>query len=57
MFKAQFLKGHEAISKTARIVYPLAEAGGDEVTLDLLTQRLQLHEKTAWMLRALLSEK
>lgn len=53
----QLLEGHEAISKTARSVYPLAEAGSDESTLDLLTQRLQLHEKTAWMLRALLSEK
>jgi starvation-inducible DNA-binding protein len=36
-------------------VFPLAEAAGDEATADLLTQRLQVHEKTAWMLRSLLS--
>ena len=51
----QLLEGHEAVAKTARKVFPLAEAGGDEATLDLLTQRLQVHEKTAWMLRSLLS--
>lgn len=51
----QLLHGHEAVVKTARAIYPLAEAGQDEVTLDLLTQRLQIHEKTAWMLRSLLS--
>lgn len=51
------LEGHEAISKTARSLFPAAEAGNDEATLDLLTQRLQIHEKTAWMLRALLTEK
>lgn len=48
------LKGHEAVAKTARAVFPLADGASDESTLDLLTQRLQLHEKTAWMLRALL---
>lgn len=53
----QLLEGHEAVSKTARSIYPLAEAGNDEATLDVLTQRLQVHEKTAWMLRALLTEK
>lgn len=52
----QLLEGHEAISKTARSVYPIAEKGSDEATLDLLTQRLQIHEKTAWMLRSLLAE-
>ncbi len=51
----QLLHGHEAVAKTTRAIYPLAEAGQDEVTLDLLTQRLQIHEKTAWMLRSLLS--
>jgi starvation-inducible DNA-binding protein len=51
------LEGHEAVTKTARAVYPAAEAGRDEATLDLLTQRLQLHEKTAWMLRSLLADK
>lgn len=52
----QLLQGHEAVAKTARSVFPLAEAGSDEATLDLLTQRLQVHEKTSWMLRSLLSE-
>lgn len=51
----QLLHGHEALAKTARSVYPSAEEGNDESTLDLLTQRLQLHEKTAWMLRSLLA--
>jgi len=48
------MKGHEAVAKTARGVFPHAEAAGDESTADLLTQRLQIHEKTAWMLRSLL---
>lgn len=48
--------GHEAVSKTARSIFPTAEDGSDEATLDLLTQRLQVHEKTAWMLRSLLEE-
>ncbi|WP_028008119.1 Dps family protein [Solimonas flava] len=48
------VKGHEACAKTARSVFPIAESAQDEPTCDLLTQRLQLHEKTAWMLRSLL---
>ena len=52
----QLLQGHEAIAKTARNVFPAAEAGADEATIDLLTQRLQIHEKTAWMLRSMLEE-
>ncbi len=50
----QLLEGHEAVARTARSVIPSAEKGGDEATLDLLTQRIQVHEKTAWMLRSLL---
>jgi starvation-inducible DNA-binding protein len=46
--------GHEAVARTARQVFPAAEKAGDESTCDLLTQRLQVHEKTAWMLRSLL---
>jgi starvation-inducible DNA-binding protein len=46
--------GHEAVTRTARKAFAPAEAGGDESTADLLTQRLQVHEKTAWMLRSLL---
>jgi starvation-inducible DNA-binding protein len=48
------VSGHEAVARTARAVFPTAEKGGDESTVDLLTQRLQIHEKTAWMLRSLL---
>jgi len=51
---ALLVKGHEAVARTARSVFPLAEDAGDEATADLLTQRLQIHEKTAWMLRSLL---
>lgn len=50
----QLVAGHEAVAKTARKVFPAAEAGDDEATCDLLTQRIQIHEKTAWMLRSLL---
>jgi len=45
---------HETVIKTARSVFPSAESGNDQATLDLLTQRIQTHEKTAWMLRSLL---
>lgn len=48
------VKAHEACAKTARSVFPLADSASDEPTADLLTQRLQVHEKTAWMLRSLL---
>lgn len=41
-----------AVVRTARGVFPLADAAHDEPTADLLTQRMQVHEKTAWMLRA-----
>jgi starvation-inducible DNA-binding protein len=50
----QLLEGHETVSRTARSVFPVAEKGADEATIDLLTSRLQIHEKTAWMLRSLL---
>lgn len=52
----QLLAGHELVAKTARSIFPIAEAGQDESTCDLLTQRLQIHEKTAWMLRSLLAK-
>jgi starvation-inducible DNA-binding protein len=48
------VEGQEAIVRTARSVFPVAENASDEATADLLTQRIQLHEKTAWMLRSLL---
>ena len=51
---AQLVKGHEAVARTARKVFPAVDKVGDQPTADLLTQRMQVHEKTAWMLRALL---
>ena len=48
--------GHEAVARTARQLFPLADKASDEPTADLLTQRLTVHEQTAWMLRALLEE-
>jgi starvation-inducible DNA-binding protein len=47
--------GQEAVVRTARSVFPAAEGAGDEPTADLLTQRMQIHEKTAWMLRSMLA--
>ena len=46
--------GHEAVARTARELFPLADQANDEPTADLLTQRLTVHEQTAWMLRSLL---
>jgi starvation-inducible DNA-binding protein len=46
--------GHEAVARTARKAFPAVDKASDESTADLLTQRLQVHEKTAWMLRSLL---
>jgi starvation-inducible DNA-binding protein len=51
---ANLVKGHEAVARTARAVFPLAEEASDEPTADLLTQRMQASEKTAWMLRSML---
>lgn len=46
----------EATARTARAVFPIVEKANDQPTADLLTQRLEVHEKTAWMLRSLLEE-
>ena len=46
----------EATARTARSVFPLVEKANDQPTADLLTQRLEVHEKTAWMLRSVLEE-
>jgi starvation-inducible DNA-binding protein len=46
--------GHETVARTARDVFRAAEDANDQPTCDLLTQRMQVHEKTAWMLRSLL---
>lgn len=51
----QLVAGNEAVVKTVRALFSLVEKSGDEATADLLTQRLQIHEKTAWMLRSLLA--
>lgn len=50
----QLVIGQESVTRTAREVFPAADAAGDEPTADLLTQRMNLHEKTAWMLRSML---
>ncbi len=50
------VEGQEAVCRTARSIYVAAEKASDEPTADLLTQRLQMHEKTAWMLRSLLDK-
>lgn len=50
------VEGHEAVARTAREIFPLVEKASDEPTADLLTQRLTVHEQTAWMLRSLLAE-
>ena len=50
------IEGQEAVVKTAREVLPVAEKADDQPTLDLLTQRMQVHEKNAWMLRSLLKK-
>lgn len=52
----QLVEGHETLCRTARSIFPSVERAGDEPTADLLTQRLQVHEKTAWMLRSLLEK-
>lgn len=52
---ANLVAGQEAVVRTARSVFPVVESAGDEVTADLLTQRMQIHEKTAWMLRSMLA--
>jgi starvation-inducible DNA-binding protein len=53
---AILVQGHEAVARTARSIFPAAEKAGDEPTADLLTQRLTVHEQSAWMLRSLLEE-
>ena len=51
----QLVKGQEAVVRTARSVFPIAEAANDEPSADLLTQRMQIHEKNAWMLRSMVA--
>ena len=51
----QLVLGQEAVVRTSREVFPAAEGANDEPTADLLTQRMQIHEKNAWMLRSMLA--
>ncbi len=48
------VEANETVARTIREVFPIAERGGDDVSVDLMTQRLQVHEKAAWMLRSML---
>ncbi|MDR7093358.1 Dps family protein [Hydrogenophaga laconesensis] len=50
------VQGHEAVARTARQLFPVVDKAGDEPTADLLTQRLTVHEQTAWMLRSILED-
>ena len=52
----ELMKGHESVCRTVRVTLNLAEEAEDHPTIDLLTERLLVHEKTAWMLRSLLEE-
>ena len=52
----QLVEAQETAARTARDVFPLIERAGDQPSADLLTQRLQVHEKNAWMLRSLLEQ-
>ena len=51
----RLVEGQETVVRTARSVFPVTGSANDEATADLLTQRMQVHEKTAWMLRSLLA--
>ena len=53
---AHLVSAQEATARTARKLFPAVDAANDQPTADLLTQRLDVHEKTAWMLRSLLEE-
>ena len=50
------VNAQESTARTARKLFPVVEAANDQPTADLLTQRLEVHEKTAWMLRSLLED-
>ena len=52
----ELVDGHEAVARAARSVFSVADEANDQPSADLLTQRLQIHEKTAWMLRSLLED-
>jgi starvation-inducible DNA-binding protein len=51
----RLVEGQETVVQTARSIFPIVELANDQPTSDLVTQRMQVHEKTAWMLRSLLA--
>ena len=53
---ALLVEGQEAVVRTARSIFPVVDKANDAPTADLLTQRMQIHEKSAWMLRSLLEK-
>jgi starvation-inducible DNA-binding protein len=53
----KLVAGQETVVRTARSIFPVVEGANDEPTADLLTQRMQIHEKNAWMLRSMLEKK
>lgn len=53
---SELVEGQQAVARTARQLFPIAEQVNDQPTCDLLTQRMQIHEKNAWMLRSLLED-
>lgn len=53
---AELIKGHEVVIQTARRLIPVCADAHDEVTAGILTDRLEIHEKTSWMLRSLLAK-
>lgn len=53
---AHLIQAQEATARTARKLFPMVEAANDQPTADVLTQRIDIHEKTAWMLRSLLED-
>lgn len=53
---AALVTAQETVARTAREVFPIVEAAADEPSADLLTQRMQVHEKNAWMLRSLIEK-
>jgi len=53
---AELVEGQETVARTARGLFAVAESANDQPTCDMLTQRMQVHEKNAWMLRSLLQE-
>ena len=52
----RLVAGQEAVARTARSIVPITNDANDEPSADLLTQRMQIHEKNAWMLRSLLEQ-